>query len=262
MTKSNLLKNSYFDWLFKEYSFSELSKDVIKIGTPFLDNQFDYITMYVEFLSNSRINLTDDGWTLHELSSHGIFFSSRNKVNNNLLKSITESLGVEVIDGELTIKTDLEKFPIAKQRLLQCIIQVNDLIVLQKNTVKSLFFEEVEMLLKKNKVFYSSRPSFAGKNGITVQFDFSIPTTTTEKLVRTIRNGNDLNRSKLLTMDTQLLKHSKTNAEYLAVFDNVTNPINNFNEINAIFEENSSAKIIPLPISEANENPTLILNKA
>lgn len=262
MKKATLLKESYFNWLFKEYSFSELDNDVVKIGTPFLDNQFDYITMYVEFFKDGRINLTDDGWTIQDLESNGISFSPRNKVNNRLLTKITESLGVEYINGELSIQTDLDRFPIAKQRLMQCMLQVNDLIVLQKDNVKNIFFEEVEHLLQKNDVLFSPKPSFAGKGGITVQFDFSVPTRKKEKLIRTIRNGNDLNRSKLLTMDTQLLKHSKPNAEYIAIFDDLSNPIKNWNEIHAIFTENSSDNIISLPVSKAYEDPTLLLNRA
>ena len=263
MTKSQLLKKSYFDWLFKEYSYSELSENVVKIGTPFLDTQFDYITMYVEFFkNNSQINLTDDGWTIQDLESHGVSFSSRNKTNNRLLKTITDSFGVEVVNGELSIMTDIDKFPVAKQRLLQCIIQVNDLVVLQKTNVTNIFFEEVEILLKKNEVLYTTRPSFAGKGGITVQFDFSIPTSNNEKLVKTIRNGNDLNRSKLFTMDTQLVRHSKPDADFIAIFDDISNPIKNINEITSILEENSDSSIIPLTISKAHNEPTLLLNKA
>lgn len=134
--KSNVLKKEYFDWLFKEYSYQDLSETIVKIDTPFLDNQFDYITMYVEFYPDGKINLTDDGWTLHELKSNGVYFTPRNKVNTQLLKNIVNSLGIDLIDNELSIKTDLDKFPIAKQRLLQCIMQVNDLIALKNNNIQ------------------------------------------------------------------------------------------------------------------------------
>lgn len=262
MIKSKLLRDSYFNWLFKEYVFSDLEKNIVQIGTPFLDNQFDYIIMYAEFLNDNRINLTDDGWTLHELESRGVNFSSRNKTNNKLLKNIADSLGIEVINKELSIMTNVDKFPIAKQRLLQAIMQVNDLVVLQKNNVKNIFYEEVESLLNKNDVLYSPRPSYAAKGGITVQFDFSIPTKGNEKLIRTISNGNDLNRSKLLTMDTQLLKHSRPNIDYIAIYDDVNNPVKDWGTINNVLEENSSDKIIALPISSANKDPKLLLNNA
>lgn len=259
--KAKELKKSYFDWLFQKYSYHDLSDGIVKINTPFLDNQFDYITMYVEFFSDGKINLTDDGWTLHDLKSNGVYFTPRHKTNNQLLRNITDSLGVEINDNELSIKTDIDKFPIAKQRLLQCIMQVNDLIVLKSNNIRGLFFEEVEKLLKSNNVLFSSKPSFAGKGGITVQFDFSIPTSNKEKLIRTIRNGNDLNRSKLMTVDAQLLRNTKPNAEYIAIFDDINNPLKNIAEINTLFSEDNGLQIQSLTMSKAKENPSLLLNK-
>lgn len=261
MAKSNVLKKAYFDWLFKEYSYSDLDKDIVKIGTPFLDNQFDYITMYAVFHKNT-ITLTDDGWTLHDLESHGVSFNKRNKLNNKHLTNIIASLGVDIKDNELYIKTSIEKFPVAKQRLLQAIMQVNDLIVFKKDEINTTFVEEVKGLLEQNKILHSTRPSFPGKNGITVQFDFSVPTPKKEKLIRTIRNGNDLNRSKLLTMDTQLLKYTKENAMYYAIFDDENYPLNKSNEIQAIFDENASSEILSLLFTDLQNNPEILSNTA
>ena len=77
MAKSETLKQIYFDWLFKDYDFIDLSDDIVKINTSFYDNQFDSIVMYVEFLQNDEIIVTDDGWTISELENHGIYFSKR-----------------------------------------------------------------------------------------------------------------------------------------------------------------------------------------
>ena len=78
MNKSNKLQNIYFDWLMKEYSFKDLDSNVVEITIPFLDNDFNYIVMYAEFLRNGKIILTDDGWTLDNLKSHGITFYRKN----------------------------------------------------------------------------------------------------------------------------------------------------------------------------------------
>lgn len=126
MNNSLKLRNLYFDWLMKEYSFTDLDKNIVEISIPFLDNDFDYIIMYAEFLSNGKILLTDDGWTLDNLKSHGITFTGRTKTKTSTLQTITSSLGIEIKDHELCIMTDIDKFPIAKQRLLQSIIQLSD----------------------------------------------------------------------------------------------------------------------------------------
>lgn len=132
MKNSQTLKKTYFDWLFQQYNYDDLDNDIVKINTPFLDNEFDNIIMYVEFLNDGKINLTDDGWTMNGLKNNGVSFSRKTTLRNKLLKDITENLGIDLVGNELSIKTDLDKFPIAKQRLLQGIMQVNDLIVLEK----------------------------------------------------------------------------------------------------------------------------------
>lgn len=262
MKNSQTLKKSYFDWLFQQYNYDDLDNDIVKINTPFLDNEFDNIIMYVEFLNDGKINLTDDGWTMNGLKNNGVSFSRKTTLRNKLLKDITENLGIDLVGNELSIKTDLDKFPIAKQRLLQGIMQVNDLIVLEKSNIRKIFFEEVQDFFSDHHILFSSKPSFAGKGGITVQFDFLIPTDKDEKLIRTISNGNNLNHSKLLTVDTQLLKSTRKNSEYYALFDDISHPISNLQDVNTIFNENSSANIIPVNFSQLKKQPELLSNKA
>ena len=262
MKNSQKLKKAYFDWLMAEYDYTDLDQNIVKIGTPFLDNDFDYITMYAEFSKNGRITLTDDGWTLNNLMNYGLSFTGRTKTRNKYLNDILSSLGIENLDGELCISTDLEKFPLAKQRLMQAIMQVNDLIVLADNKTKSPFFEEIEQLLREREVLFTRRPSYAGKEGITVQFDFAIPTKKDEQLIRTITNGNDLNRAKLLTMDTQLLKNHKSEARYIALVEDSDHNFTKEAEMKAIFEENSSDKIILLPKSKLYTDSGILSNRA
>ncbi|WP_159591428.1 DUF1828 domain-containing protein [Streptococcus halichoeri] len=260
MNNSSKLKRIYFDWLMKEYSFTDLDKNVVEISIPFLDNDFDYLTMYAEFLPDGKILLTDDGWTLDNLKSHGITFTERTKAKKATLRTITSSLGIEIQNKELCIKTDLDKFPIAKQRLLQAIIQVNDMIVLQSPHIKTIFHEEIEQTLNKRKVFFSSRPSYAGKEGITVQFDFVVPIHKKERLVRTISNGNNLNHAKLLAMDTRLLHNHKKNVEYIALIDDINHNFSKLAETQAIFQENSADHILILPHREFMNNPNALTN--
>lgn len=262
MSNSNKLKQIYFDWLFEEYHYTNLKENVIEISIPFLDSENDKYIMYVEFLNKNKIRLTDDGWTINKLRNYGINFTGRNKTNNRILQDITSGLGVETGNGELFISTDLEKFPVAKQRLLQAIMQVNDMNVLQKSNVKNIFFEEVEDILKKNEILFSRKPSFPGKEGITIQFDFSIPTNKNmERLIRTIPNGNDLNRSKLLTIDTQLLKGYKNHVEFITIIDDVNNKFNKKNEMEAIFNENTKDDIKIITLSDLPSKIDMVSNK-
>ena len=245
MNNSNTLKKIFFDWLLKEYQFNDLEKNFVEISTPFLDNDFDHIVLYAEFLSDGRVTLTDDGWTINNLKSHGVSFSNRSTYKKN---------------GELCITTSLDKFPLAKQRLLQTIMQVNDMIVLRDTSIKNVFHDEIEKTLVKREVLFTRRPSFSGKEGITVQFDFAIPTIKNERLIRTISNGNDLNRAKLLAMDTRILQNHKDNVEYIAVVDDIHHKFDKVAETQAIFNENSKNKIILLSHKEVLDNSRLLSN--
>ncbi|HFU3705179.1 DUF1828 domain-containing protein [Streptococcus suis] len=258
--KATQLKKVYFDWLMEAYDYQNIEKNVIRIKTPFLDTDFDDIIMYAVIQQDGQIIVTDDGWTLNNLKGKGLNITKRNTHVKRLLDDITVNLGIHLTDNELSITTDLEKFPIAKQRLLQAIMQVNDLEVLINNRIKNTLFEEIESYLNSREILYTSRPSFAGKGGITVQFDFSIPTHKRgEKLIRTISNGNDLNRAKLLTMDTQLLKNYKKTDSYIAIIDDTLHEFTKQNEVQAIFKENSSDKIITLTKSHLYSQPNSAL---
>ena len=260
MNNSNTLKKNFFDWLLKEYQFNDLEKNFVEITTPFLDNDFDHIVLYAEFLSDGRVTLTDDGWTINNLKSHGVSFSNRSTYKNNLINTIVNNLGTRIENGELCITTSLDKFPLAKQRLLQTIMQVNDMIVLRDTSIKNIFHDEIEKTLVKREVLFTRRPSFSGKEGITVQFDFAIPTINKERLIRTISNGNDLNRAKLLAMDTRILQNHKDNVEYIAVVDDIHHKFDKVAETKAIFNENSKDKIILLSHKEFLDDSHLLSN--
>lgn len=252
----------YFNWLLEKYSYRDLGSYSVEIKTPFLDTNFDNIIMYAVFSNTqTQLKLTDDGWTLDNLKSHGMKFTKNSKVYK-YLEYIIHSLGLTLIEDEISITTDIQKFPVAKQRLLQGLMQINDLITLQPTKYNHIFFDEVESYLRKKQVYYSKKPSFLGKEGITVQFDFSIPVPGKEKLVRVISNGNNLNQFKLLTMDSQLLKYSRGNDQFIAVIDDVNHPFDKILEITSILKENTASEIIPFPFSTLEENPLLLSNTA
>ena len=124
MVKSSELKKIYFGWLFDACIYEDLENNMVKIDTPFLDNQFDTIVIYAELLNNEKIRLTEDGWTINNLESHGY-----SKKQSALLEDITNRLGIEIVNNELTVTASIDQFPMIKQRLLQAMLQANDLIV-------------------------------------------------------------------------------------------------------------------------------------
>lgn len=125
MNNSKRLKKLYSDWIMSEWSFINISNQVVEIRMPIFDKDSDYIFLYAELLNNGKIRLSDDGWTLDNLKSQSVSFTGRIKTKTATLKMITQSSGIEVINTELQMTTDLDKFPLALHHFLQAMIQIN-----------------------------------------------------------------------------------------------------------------------------------------
>ena len=151
MSFSSELQNNYLSWLRNRYNFTDLSQDVVKIETPFLDSSFDYIVMYVERLKNDKLIITDDGWTIDNLISEGISFSKQSKTRIKMLDEIATSFGVDydLSTKEVSIRTDIDQFPEAKHRLLLALMRINDLSFFNTTNVKNSFVDDVKDLFRR-----------------------------------------------------------------------------------------------------------------
>ena len=119
------MRKAYLEWIRENEKYTELSSNSIRIETPFLDNSFDNIILYVNH-RNSKIIISDNGWTLDYLETHGFTF----KIGSPkyiLLHSILKMFDLDIFDGEIYIECVEDNFPLAKQKILQGLIRVNDL---------------------------------------------------------------------------------------------------------------------------------------
>ena len=122
------MRKSYLEWLRENEKYTELSSNSIRIETPFLDNSLDKIILYVNN-SGSKIIISDNGWTLDYLEAHGFNF----KIGSSkyiLLHSILKTFDLDIFDGEIYIECVEDNFPLAKQKILQGLIRINDLTLL------------------------------------------------------------------------------------------------------------------------------------
>lgn len=267
MSLTNTLKTQYIEWLSNEFLYTNIASDVIRIDTPFLDNDFDNVVLYVEPLNNNNLLLTDDGYTLSNLDSMGFSINNKTKKRKNILQDICDSFGVTFNESEkeFTITTSIEKYAIAKHRLLQAILRINDMSFLNDSNIKSLFFEEVAHKLDKNEILYNDKQSIIGPNGISFYFDFTIPVKKNsekkDKLVRIISTPNNLNNSKVLATDVRLInKVHKNKYDYFVVYNDVKNSFSNFSEVETILTEDDHAKITPIKFSEIDKKIELLQN--
>lgn len=166
------LQKQYLEWYKAKSSFKNLNSKTVRIDVPFLDNFSDEVTMYAIENSNNTITLTDDGWTIDNLESLGVYISksvNRKRIFNQKLMTF----GIKNENDELTITVPLSKFSDAKNRLLQAMLSVNDMFMLSKNNTKSLFIEDVGNFLEENQIRATPDVSFSDASGMTFNFDFT-----------------------------------------------------------------------------------------
>lgn len=84
MTNSQRLKDTYYSWLNEEMIFKDENDDYVSISTPFLDQNFDNITLYAHFSGDDNIKLSDFGETIFNLEMAGINLDRRSNAKKFL----------------------------------------------------------------------------------------------------------------------------------------------------------------------------------
>ena len=245
--------NEYFQWLKDNTFVRHLEKGYTKIQLPFLNHNNDYTEIYIKELEEDRYLLTDDGQTISELSLLGLKLVGTRKV---ILQELLISFGVSIDnDRALSVIATSKELPLRKHMLIQCISKVSDMFLLKKDTVKSLFLEDVTGYLDANNVRYLQNASFLGRSNLHSQFDYSIPKSK-ESPQRFIKAMNVLSQSnsKLLMFSWEDTRISRDSDSKLYAF---------INDIDSEIDEAhliglSNYEIIPVKWSQ-RENYTKIL---
>lgn len=258
---ADVVKNKYFSWLREQYKFNDLQSGAVKIQTPFLDSDFDYIVLYVEQTGKEKFRLTDDGWTLDNLESAGMSFNKRATTRLKIINDIAVDFGVEVDlnSEEIYVFTDYQSLAEAKHRLLLAIMRINDLLFLAKNNVQDVFVDDVQELLDEQAVMYTKNILVPGMAGLTFHYDFAIPGTQgNEKLIRTIQTPNNLNGVKILTLDSDLASRTRK-SKYIGILNDQIKPVRNRAAINGL-EENSQSNVKFVTFSEIKADTKILVN--
>lgn len=223
MTGANTLKNSYYDWLTENIIFEDISNGYISISTPFLDTNYDNINLFANFIDKERITVSDFGYTIFNLEELGININKRNKTVWSIFEATLNNFGIDNDKGNLSITTTVDRFPVAKNRMLNAIMRLNDLVYLSKNNVVSSFNDQVSDFLRESNVFFTHNIEIPSACGISSHFDFLIPTNTKEKLVKTCGRPNDINQAKIFNFDVKQTINSNRNADFIFLLNDLSN---------------------------------------
>ena len=153
---------AYLDWLRESIRVEEVG-DNLQISTPFLDRHNDYVQIYA-LAKDGRIRLTDDGFTLADLESSGVELGRGKR--QDLLDTTLRGFGVQRgPSDELFVIADRRDLGRKKHLLVQAILAVGDLFYTARETVASLFREDVEAFLRQHEVRFSPDIGLIGRSG-------------------------------------------------------------------------------------------------
>lgn len=189
----NTYVTEYYDWL-KEKTFiqKDNNTDWFLINTPFIGAFNDTIEIYAQ-KSGEHLKLSDNGETLSNLQLQGLHFQG-SKRRKEILDSILLNYGIKAENEELTIESNLENFSQTKHNFLSAIIEINDLYVLSKHNVASIFKEDVRNYLDSLDIIYTPDFISKGSTGLEFNFDFQIAKKNKEIVIKSF---NTVNKSNL-----------------------------------------------------------------
>jgi hypothetical protein len=218
-----LLVQAYADWLKAKFTMRDLN-GVCEITTPFLDRHNDRLQIYVQ-QTEKGLRLTDDGYILGDLEMSGCPIKTPQR--RQILQVVLAGFGVQERAGELLVESSLEEFPRKKHALLQAMIAVNDMFLIAKKSVTSLFYEDVSKFLDDHEVRFSSNVEFAGRSGYYHRFDFVIPHSRAmpERVLRAINHPTRDNASSFLFAWTDTREVRPANSIAYAVLNDQHGPL-------------------------------------
>jgi len=171
IAETNQLLENYLSWL-KDTTTLRQVEEWVEITTPYLDRHNDYLQIYIK-RQNGDYLLTDDGYILGDLERSGCKLDTPKR--HALLTMTLNGFGVQLANGELTIRASQDNFAQKKHNLIQAMLAINDLFYLAMPTVASVFFEDVIAWLDLHDIRYTPKAKFTGRSGLDHLFDFVIP---------------------------------------------------------------------------------------
>ena len=232
----------------RNISLSEIENGTIRIDTPYYNRHNDSLIIYAIKEKNNLIRLTDGGYTLDDLENEGINLNRSQKRKSIVVQRI-KALSIDLNDetNELYTETSFDDFAINQNLLLQAMMFVNDMFVLSRNKVSSIFLSEVNGFFEDNNIRTIPNRNVIGNAGMVHNFDFAISgfKTIPERLIKVMNSSNEF-YAKATAMDIIQSKEVLPHASFYT-FINDENKVDD--KVIKLFE---SEEIKPILFSERN----------
>jgi hypothetical protein len=218
--------DQYIKWIKDNTSIRTAKEDgFCEITTPFLDRHNDHLEIYVT-KKEDKIILSDDGYILADLTASGVEINTDRK--QTIFKMALNGFGVKIGENnQLCIEANMNNVGQKKHYLLQAMLAINDMFVLSRENIYSLFKDEVEKFFKTKEIIYAKDIKLTGKTGFDHNIDFLVARTKTrpERLIKTINTPkkDQVMASIFSFTDIAVMRESKT-SNYV-IYNDTDNPI-------------------------------------
>lgn len=168
------ISNEWSAFLKKSSSFTLLQNNSFRITTPFSDSFGDGIVINVHMEGDKYI-LSDQGYTIWNLSTNGINVMKKNSHRRQILDSLLNPYGIELTeDAVIQQSTTRQGLSQSITDMTQVLINVSDLVFLSRSNTTSVFFDDVKSFFDRNRETYSFiGPIFApGKTYYKYRFEY------------------------------------------------------------------------------------------
>ena len=187
--QANKIIEGYSKWVTANM-FAVQQGDAVRIITPMLDRNNDYMSVFIGESSDGGYTLTDLGETISDLELSGLSLSSEKR--NEKLDQVLAGFGVGKTDsGELFVIAGGDDDILLKMNMiLQAMASVDDMFYLNQESVRSLFYEDIGKWMDKNEIRAVEGPSYIGRSGLYYKFDYAIPgkNTRENKLIKAVNH--------------------------------------------------------------------------
>ena len=188
------LIDEYLHWLRQNMAGDHVTDNVYEITTPFLDRHNDHVQIYVQQTDEGYL-LSDDGYTISDLAMTGFVFNTPSRKEQ--LRLALSGFGISCENYVLCCRATPANFPQRKHSLIQAILAVDDMHVLSRTTIASVFREDVARYLTLNDIRFIANRGIVGHSGMNHNFDIAIPASR-QQPERLLRVVNSLNRERTI----------------------------------------------------------------
>lgn len=214
----NDLINKYYDFLKERTTIvTDTGTNWAVISTPFIGLFNDTLEIYAK-KDNGKILMSDDGVTLKNLELTGAAIA-RSPKRKDLLDRILLTYGIQMKDDELIVETTENNFAQKKHNLISAISEINDMYMLARHTVASIFKEDVRNYLDEQEIIYTPQFISKGSTGLEFTFDFQIAYHKKEIVIKSFNTLNKLNIPNFLFTweDIKGVREKITNKQVVAL---------------------------------------------